>query len=199
VRRPPAGCGSVRGDLGFLLSPELDPERAAGLREHLAGCCACRTVYARVKANFEALRREPAIEPDEGFARRVMDRLPRRVPRRRRALRLGLLPLFLLAGGLLPGGLKLAASETGLLAALASSLQAPLAGVGGLLVKLVASATDRLPPGEMLPLLRGGLSGGASLAGPAGFLLLATAASGLLILALAALLVLLQRRRSTSS
>jgi anti-sigma factor RsiW len=199
VSRPPLGCGSVRGDLGFLLSPELDPERAAGLREHLAGCCSCRTVYARVRANFEALRREPPIEPDKDFARRVMDRLPRRVPRRRRALRMGLLPLLLLAGGLLPGGLRLAASESGLLATLASSLRAPLSGAGGLLVQLVGTAAGRLLPGETLPLLRGGLSGGASLAGPIGLLLLAGAATGLLILAVAGGLVLRRQRRRTGS
>lgn len=191
MKRPPAGCGSVRGDLGFLLSPELDPERAASLREHLEGCGACRVVYARVKANYEALRREPAIEPGEGFARRVMDRLPRRVPRRRRAVRLGLLPLLLLAGGLLPGGLRLASGESGLPAALVSGLQAPLAAAGGLLVKLVVSATGRLPLGELLPLL----GGGASLAAPAGLLLAAAAATGLLTLALAALLLPLRRGR----
>jgi anti-sigma factor RsiW len=199
VRRPAAGCGSVRGDLGFLLRPELDPERAEGLREHLEGCGACRAVYARVKANFEALRREPAIEPGEGFARRVMDRLPRRVPRRRRALRLWLLPLLFLAGGLLPGGLKLATSETGLLATLASGLQAPLSHAGGLLVRLVVSATVRILPGETLPLLRGGLSGGASLTGPAALALLATLASVLLLAALGTTLLLLRRRRRSSS
>lgn len=197
MKRAPAGCGSVRGDLGFLLSPELDPERAASLRDHLEGCGGCRMVYARVKANYEALRREPAIEPDDGFARRVMDRLPRRVPRRRRAVRLGLLPLFLLAGGLLPGGLRLAAGEGGLLAALASGLQAPLGAAGGLLVKLVASAGDRLPASELLPLLGGGVAHGASFAAGAGLLLAAASAAGLLVAVLAA--CLLSPRRSSRS
>jgi anti-sigma factor RsiW len=199
VRRAPAGCGSVRGDLGFLLSPELDPERAAALREHLESCGACRVVYARVKANYEALRREPAIEPDGEFARRVMDRLPRRVPRRRRGVRLGMIPLILLASGLLPGGLKLAAGEGGLLAALASGLQAPLSAAGGLLVKLVASASGRLPAGELLPLLGGGVSGGASLSAAAGLVLAAAAATGLLAALLAACLVPLRRGSSTRS
>lgn len=199
MKRAPAGCGSVRGDLGFLLSPELDPERAATVREHLEGCGACRMVYARVQANYEALRREPALEPGEDFAREVMDRLPRRVPRRRRAVRLGLLPLFLLAGGLLPGGLKLAAGEGGLLAALATGLQSHLGAAGGLLVKLVASASGRLPASELLPLLGGGVSGGALLTAPAGLALAAAAATGLLVVALTALLVPIRPARRTRS
>lgn len=94
------GCGAVRGDLGFLLLPDLDPERATALRDHLAGCPSCRLLYTRVRANYEALRREPAIEPGPGFSRRVMDRVPRRVPRRRRLVHLSVIP-FLACLGLL--------------------------------------------------------------------------------------------------
>jgi predicted anti-sigma-YlaC factor YlaD len=96
------GCGEVRGDLGFLLLPGHAPDRAAVLRDHLAGCTACREIFAEVRRNFTTLRQAPAPEPGPDFSAEIMDRLPRRVPRRRRRARLALLPLVAVAG-LVPG------------------------------------------------------------------------------------------------
>jgi predicted anti-sigma-YlaC factor YlaD len=111
-----AGCGAVRGDLGFLLQPDLDPARAVEIRDHLAACDRCRLLYTRVKANYEALRRKPPLDPGESFAHGVLERLPRRVPRRLRRARFWVLPLAALAGALARGGLRVSPEEPGLIA-----------------------------------------------------------------------------------
>jgi predicted anti-sigma-YlaC factor YlaD len=141
MSRGPTGCGAVRGDLGFLLLPDIDPERAKTLKDHLAGCPSCRLLYTRVRANYEALRREPTIEPGPGFSRQVMDRLPRRVPRRRRLAHLGVLALLAGVGFLAHLGVgsgtagsrplgHLLTGATDLASRLATSLLELLAAVG---------------------------------------------------------------------
>jgi predicted anti-sigma-YlaC factor YlaD len=160
-RRSP-GCGSVRGDLGFLLVPEHDPERAAELRGHLAGCMACRAVFAEVRANFRALRSVPAPEPGPAFSRKVMDRLPRKVPRRRRKVALALVPLVALVG-LGPGAGTVATS--GLLAlprhALAGVSDAAAEAVRSVIGLVGSALASSLGGGPAAPVASAGLFPGS--------------------------------------
>ena len=65
-------CGSVRDRI-------IQGERDAAVDSHLEACADCALFARQIAAIREAFRREPAIriEPDPGFALRVVARLPR--------------------------------------------------------------------------------------------------------------------------
>jgi len=61
------------GDLlSALLDGELTPAEAAGIREHVAGCAACRAELTAVGAARQWVRDLPPVEPAFGFFERML-------------------------------------------------------------------------------------------------------------------------------
>ncbi|MBQ9346246.1 MAG: zf-HC2 domain-containing protein, partial [Oscillibacter sp.] len=82
--------------LDAFVDGELPEDQAARLREHLDSCPACRSYLDDILAIREAFPTVEDTQVPEGFADRVLDKLPARVtvlPTRRRMLRRAALPV----------------------------------------------------------------------------------------------------------
>lgn len=58
-----AACGEARDHLAELVDGELEPAVAASVREHVAGCAACRAAVAERTALKAAVRRATPLVP----------------------------------------------------------------------------------------------------------------------------------------
>ncbi len=54
---------------------DLDPERDAQVREHLAGCKQCEKEYEQFRATFETMRSLPSVPPPEDLDKNIKRRI----------------------------------------------------------------------------------------------------------------------------
>lgn len=99
VTDPASACQSVRPGLSRVAEGEATPREALAAAHHTECCTACRILLARDRRLVEMLEGAlPEIEVDEDFVDRVMRRLPRGRPPRRRRWILKVAGLGILAG-----------------------------------------------------------------------------------------------------
>jgi anti-sigma factor RsiW len=84
-----ATCRDLRPLLGAYVLGALDPEEAAGVREHVASCTACAAEHARLAplpgllTLAEGAQRATAEPPSPAMEERLLDAVAREAPRRR--------------------------------------------------------------------------------------------------------------------
>lgn len=123
--------GSLSEWIDLELDGELDPARAALLRDHLAQCDECRNERRRLQSLGAALAAS-LLAPAPDFTPRVMEALPAAGWETRHPRTWG--PAVAVAGGLLVGAALLIAAATG-------SLQGPaVLGVVNAVLDLLAAA-----------------------------------------------------------
>jgi len=70
-------CVELKAELVEFLDGRLPPDRAGAVRDHLAGCAACREEARRHEASWDLLGKAGTLEPPGDFLQSVRRRIRR--------------------------------------------------------------------------------------------------------------------------